>query len=380
MSSGVPRTHTNEEPFERSLANDLSWSGRIAFQGSGIGASRGIKREKKFRQTTVVSRSTQKDNFEGVLDSARATPCILWDESLRKAWLLPALSVLFFASLRYIKWNRYSFKSRNIDGRSEPATIHHAEESTDTLKAVEIAMRNNELLLADKANGLNVNCDISYGDIAKKMWYGMSIGEDVCLSDVTGCKYKIDGHIPEYDLNEAICGTRTYLRSLQIDKGMNPWQPLGHEKDVQVIFGRNIGDVVRCSSFDDRCCTQHYPKDGLSCIFDDLRKFYGECWHNGSDTLDQPLSVGPLLIARNYKLVSSSQGFVSQEEHRLCSKRLHSIRSAKLSKPSTKPSKWKLIRRVKNKIQAVEESDDNSELPLLSSALLAPTLVTFGYQ
>ena len=364
MSSGVSRVKANEESVERSSAHDASFVPRIGFLGSSVGGSWGGRRERKYRQTTVVSKRIQQSNFEGVLDSARAAPCILWDASVKKAWLIRAISALHFASLRYVKWKNYSFKSGHKNSQSESAIVHHAAESTDTEKEAGIALRKSQKLLADKANGVRVNDNILFEDIVRNLWIRMSEGEDVCSSDATGKKYKSDKSILGYDLNEAICVQRIYLRSLQVENSMTTWLPLVHEKDIQVIFCRNMGEIVRCGSLYDGCSTKQYPQGTLSCLLQDLRAFYGELWDSH---FNRPFHGARLPISHDYHLICDSHGSV-QEGHRLCSKHLYSIKS-------TRPSRRIKFGTTRNDVQAIENT---SEALLLSSALSTPTLLTFG--
>lgn len=187
----------------------------------------------------------------------------------------------------------------------------------------------------------------------------------MCSSDVTGKKYPSKKCIFGYDLKEAICRQRISLKSLPVEDCMKSWQPLLREKDIQVIFCTNMGKVVRCGSLNDDCCTKNYPRGALSCLFQDLKAFYGELW----DThFNQPLNEAPLLISHKYKLICNSHESVQEEEHRICSRRLHSI-------ISTNSTKRNLIGKMKNKDQIEKK---NGDVPLLSSALSIPTLITFG--
>jgi hypothetical protein len=97
--SGVSVVKKLEEHTERSSASDASLVTRIGFLGSALGISGSKKREQKYKQVGIVAKRTLEQNFEGVLTAARTTPCILWDHSKKMAWLLPATSILAFASL-----------------------------------------------------------------------------------------------------------------------------------------------------------------------------------------------------------------------------------------------------------------------------------------
>lgn len=73
MASGVPRVRKLEEQSERSSSKDLSLLSRIGFLGSAVGISGVTKREKKYKQVSVVAKRTMDGNFEGVLTEARTT-------------------------------------------------------------------------------------------------------------------------------------------------------------------------------------------------------------------------------------------------------------------------------------------------------------------
>ena len=176
MSSGVQEVKKYEESVERSSAKDASFLARIGFLGSSVGATGGSKKEKKYILGPVVAKRTFEGNFEGILTSARTTPCILWDQFAQRSWLISASSVLLFASLCYIRWKRYSFKSKQ-DGQFQQATIQHANESTEPTTGAESALRRSQMLLVHEANGETVNDSLSFGDIVKQIWVAMSDGE-----------------------------------------------------------------------------------------------------------------------------------------------------------------------------------------------------------
>ncbi len=361
MSSGLSNVKALEESVERSSGKDLSFFSRIGFLGSSIGASGGKKKDRKFQQVNVVAKRTRRSNFEGIIASARATPCILWDQSVERAWLVSAVSTLLFASLRYAKWNKYSFKRKKIDGQFEPAEVDYAREnSTNTTSSSESALRQSQMLLVDKADGVVVNDEILFGDIVKEMWLEMADGEDVCFSRTTGSKYKINEYIFGYDLNEAICGMRKQMRQLPVSPCIESWQPLAHVENAQIIFCKDVGAVIRCNSATRPadCCARTYPKGALSCLFQDLRIFYGECW-------DKPLnSPATLSIANEYEWVPHGCDSLSQN---ICSNSLQCI-------VASKPQRKKLMRQqVQIRVEQKENGRIMSPLPWKF-----PTLVTFG--
>lgn len=363
MSSGLHRVKELEELAEKSSGKDVSFSSRVGLLGFSVGASGGKKKEKKFKQASVVAKHTLEGNFEGILSSARATPCILWDQSAGRAWLVSAVSALLFASIRYAKWKKYSFKRRQTDGQYGPATVDHVRDFTNTTTGPETALRQSQMLLVDEADGVTVNDEIFFGNIVKRMWSEMSIGDDLCFSSVTGSKFEIKGSITGYDLNEAVCGTRKYLRSLLVNKCMKSWQPLAHVKEAQVIFCREMGTVIRCNSPSTAesldCCTRNFPEGALSCLIEDLRTFYGECWDKPLKLpAPAPPNAGALSIGYDYE-------WIPPKEVKCCSRSLQSIASRKAHRG-----------KLQKKPKRIEGLDENGKvLPWTF-----PVLVTFGYR
>lgn len=272
-----------------------------------------------------------------------------------------AVSTLLFASLPYAKWNKYSFKRKKDDGQFESAEVHHSrEDSTNIARGSESALRQNQIFLIDKADGLVVNDEIFFGDIVKQIWLEMADGEDVCLSSKTGSKYEINKYILGYDLSEAICGTSKKMRELRVTLCIRSWQPLAHVRNAQIIFCRNVGAVVQCNSTTNpiKCCAHTYPKGALSCFFEDLKAFYGGCW-------DKPLNSLPTLsIGNEYEWVPKGCESVSQE---ICFKNLQSI-------VASRPQKKKLIKQQAH-VRVIQIENSRVVSPLTWKF---PTLVTFG--
>lgn len=165
--------------------------------------------------------------------------------------------------MHYVKWRRYSFKRKQRNGQYGIATVDYATEFTNTTTRPEVALRQNQLLLVHKADGETVNDEISFENIVERIWSEMSIRYDLCSSSVTGTKLEKEGSRTGYDLNEAVYGGMKYLRSLPVSRCMKSWQPLVDFKDAQVIFCRDVGTVIKCSSPNPEsldCYTRNYPK------------------------------------------------------------------------------------------------------------------------
>lgn len=97
MSFGLDYIKELEELAEKSSGKDVSFFPRIRFLGFSVGASGGKKKEKMFKQVSVVAKYTLESQFEGILSSALSTPCILWDQFAGRAWLVTAISALLNA-------------------------------------------------------------------------------------------------------------------------------------------------------------------------------------------------------------------------------------------------------------------------------------------
>ncbi|ERF71420.1 hypothetical protein EPUS_08689 [Endocarpon pusillum Z07020] len=370
MSSGVLTVKKLEESAERASSNDVSFFARLGLLGSSAGVSGGRKWEKKFKQATVITRRTRKGNFERVLDSATATPCILWDETARRAWLVSAVSVLLFASLRYIRWKRISFKNGQANGQVGAATIRYATQSSNTTSSALSALRENQILLIDKADNVRVNDEIRFGDIVTQTWFEMADADDVCFNDTTGNRHEIKEHLVGYNLNEAICGMRKQLRSLLIEGSIKSWQALADAKDSQVIFCKNAGELFRChsSAGSDLCYLQECPKGALSCLFQDLRRFYGERWDCVSDSSNRLTEMRGLPIGNDHEWIPHGYKPNFCGQNRLCTKSLQSITPNEVNE-----------KKIKKKTSQSIVRDGICDISLMFPAQDDPTIITFGF-
>lgn len=220
-------------------------------------------------------------NLEGVLTAARTTPCILWDHLENAAWLLPATSALAFASLRYVEWKGYSFKISKEGGICTKAEVSLAQPSTNLADAAEDFLRKNATLLVDAVRDINMSENILFEHIVRRIWEGMTVGEDVCSSDITGRIRENESALFGYDLKEAVCCDRVQLRKLQASNGIRSWAPLCQVKRVQVIFCNRVGEVLACHCNLPLDSVQHEEKScqgHLRSLLEDLKVYYGENW------------------------------------------------------------------------------------------------------
>ena len=331
--SGVPAVEKLEEQPERSSGKDLSFSPRVGFLGSSLGFSTGIKREKKYRRVVVITTRARENNFESVLTSAIRTPSILWDSRNQRASLLPAISVLAFASLRYIEWEKYSFQKEQ-NGKLEKAAVYYSIDMKNTGGEARTVLRRNSSLLVDTANGEPVSGPLTFEDIARDIWEGMCDGEDLCVGELSGLNLKDNEGIFGYDLSEAMCRRRVQLRKLQCLPAMRSWTPLCQGHRLQVIFSQYVGDVLSCGcDATDGLAAGQQPAEGtLTCLLDDLRSFYGAKW----SMLAQYSCLNGLPIGEKFEWIP--QGYVLGEGHSSCSRRMFQSITKKASKRQKRPT------------------------------------------
>jgi len=275
--SGVPPATKLEEQSERNSSRHLSFTPRLGILGSSLGFSSGAIKEKKYSGVVLIAARKREQNFERVLTSAMGTPSILWDSRNKKAWLLPVISVLAFASLRYIEWQKYTFQKEK-NGKLEKTDICYSTEMKSTGSEAQTILRRNRSLLVDTADGQPICEQLTFEKIARVIWEGMCDGEDLCTSDLSGLNFQDDGGVFGYDLSEAMYQKRVQLRKLQCFPTMKSWLPLCQDHRVQVIFSQYVGRVLSCRC-DDVNGSAAATRDGtLTCLLDDLRSFYGPKW------------------------------------------------------------------------------------------------------
>ncbi|RDW57739.1 hypothetical protein BP5796_12540 [Coleophoma crateriformis] len=273
MISGACGVKEYEEAVGRSSTKDVSIFTRVGFSGSGIGATFGTKKDKKYKQGAVITKRTAKENFERVLDTADSTPCILCDESVHKSWLVSATSVLLLASLRYMKLKNCSLKSEQRDGQPQEAALPYVNSPTEKPSS---SLRRNQTLLLSDDNGRTIKDIESFDMIVKEIWSEMSEGEDICCGE-NGRKKTKSGSILGYDISDVICARRKELKSVTVSACMKSWEPIALHEKTQIIFGSQFGQVLYCNwgSETTRCFTNNV-EGTLSCLFTDLRTFYSK--------------------------------------------------------------------------------------------------------
>jgi hypothetical protein len=160
----------------------------------------------------------------------------LWDNSKKRAWPLPVISVLAFALLRFVESEKYSFETEQGESRVETAIYYSMEMAPNTRDEPATVLRRNSTLLVTKANGDSISKPITFEQVARKIWEKMCDGEDQCVNKTTGLNFEDSQGILGYDLSEAMSNRTIQLRQLQYLPAMRSWKPLCQGQMLQIIF------------------------------------------------------------------------------------------------------------------------------------------------
>jgi hypothetical protein len=93
----------------------------------------------------------------------------LWDNSKKRAWPLPVISVLAFALLRFVESEKYSFETEQGESRVETAIYYSMEMAPNTRDEPATVLRRNSTLLVTKANGDSISKPITFEQVARKI-------------------------------------------------------------------------------------------------------------------------------------------------------------------------------------------------------------------
>lgn len=342
--SAVPPHPGFEEISGRSVAKQGNMTITAGAFGTSASVSGGQTRTKMYKSGPVQAARSKDQDFHRVLSNASETPCILWDDSVKRAWLLPAVSALLFASLCYVKINKYEFKaepvlhsastsnteaaqSRSIGARfgvrsmvasllqsinswirTQPASTSdikteeptYAQPSNNANKSAVSCLRDNYFREVLTADGWKVpeNEPITFRDIVMRIWGRMVVAEELCYSPQSTQMLGSDDELLGYDLREAISDGPIYLRSINVNAmpSLSSWCRLARARRLQIIFCGKVGSVIECSSpncspcCSEACQTQSAARGTLSCLLQDLKSFYGEAGWNSPLCLP----IGPI--------------------------------------------------------------------------------------
>lgn len=294
-SSGLPILDNNFQHTERTLARDSSVNirgGLFAF----LGGSTGIKREKKYKQSIVRYRKVQgKDqNFHDVLLAATRTPCILWTDRQKEAWLLRGVSVSLYACIAYTQLQQCSFHLKQNNGKFADAEMDIPDFVADLGEAASDILRRNASLVVKSINGFQAADGKPFSDIFRDIWEDMCCADDLCRTD-SGKRLEEGKHLCGYDLSEVIYKKPFHVRKLKFLNAMKCWKPLADLEDAQVIFCQSMENVITsgCNT------TSHSGGDStlhlsgsLRCLFRDFKGLYGHRWSIESGRLITSSSGG----------------------------------------------------------------------------------------
>ncbi|KAK9482464.1 hypothetical protein V1527DRAFT_485690 [Lipomyces starkeyi] len=266
-----------------------SRSGTVAatggFPGGGFTVSGTDARGKQFKLVPLSTPLPVANGFEETLLNAEATPCILWDESLERAWLLPAVSALLFACICYIERVGYTFYRTTGNG-----CFQYARASNDAAKSARECFRENAGLRKTWSNNILGPQD-TFETIVQDVWAWMLQAQEVCKSKRTHRKYELNGRILGYSLSDIIGSRVVKLRELRVNSetpNLKSWEWLARHQDLHMIFCGRVGSVITCKSEVSLCscsadCDMQDTRGVLSCFLQDLRSFYGGArWSSSS--------------------------------------------------------------------------------------------------
>ncbi len=232
--------------------------------------------------------------FRSQLRSARLTPCILWDDTLRRAWLVPGTCALLFASLCYFARLGLSFDR----------DIQYATPSNDAAMSAQNCLLGNQLLQLTTEGEPD---GVTFGRLVLDMWEDMQKAQAVCRSTVSNRKHVRPGVVFGYDLYDLLGPGRVALRYLDervAGPSLRGWEPLARLENTQVIFCNSVGQVIVCVS---RSCPgapcQGFCESAsrgtsgiLSCLLQDFKTFFSKDW-------DSYAQSGTLLVRSGFEWV-----------------------------------------------------------------------------
>ncbi|SPO02889.1 uncharacterized protein DNG_05567 [Cephalotrichum gorgonifer] len=288
--TGVPAVTNNIlDTASVTTVHQAGLAARINFLIASIEWRYGYSRQQERKvQPTAVKHAF--NHFRLQIRSARKTPVILWDDSIRRAWLLPAHSVLFFVTVCLVNLLDLNF--------AEP--LRYITASDDPSKSAWDCLITNQ---GKKLLGLGGSpTDITFGDFVLAVWDGMEKAQSVCYSNTNQRKHVKKGVVFGYDLHDltgpGLIGLR-YLDCNRASTNLRGWEPLARKESVHVIFCNSVGSVIKCA--DNRCagtpCGSHCQhldrtRGVLSCLLPDLKRFFDRDWKDYTTSGILPVTTG----------------------------------------------------------------------------------------
>ncbi|KAK9342835.1 hypothetical protein V1522DRAFT_447684 [Lipomyces starkeyi] len=311
------------------------WSGQLAIGILGPQVGFGVVKSsaRTFKPGSVVGKGSTPKYYIELLTQASERPCIIWDNSVKRAWLLPAVSVLLFGVLCHIHAHGYIFaqgsefpslsapdtearqltskylisgawsmiaaiiKSREPrrNTQQRPASsngtsaLKYAQPSDNAKKSAFDCLRDNFPLeaIASKGIALPEGQRRKFCDIVTDIWTGMQAGEDICYNQNSPTMQGNANELLGYDLFKVIYSLPLHIRTINVDAVSNyspnlrSWCRIARELRLQIVFCGRVGPVIECSAPDcqpscSMVCHRHVAAQGtLSCFLRDLKHFYG---------------------------------------------------------------------------------------------------------
>ena len=300
--SGIEEAGQVEQRFEKSIGRD--WNVQIGLGHiGGIKLQWGGKKESKSRSLPVVQKRTLASDFERILASSEEEPCILWDHSARKAWLVRKVSVLYLALLRKAERWRYVFGlktnwdlgSGNLPER-ELHYMHHANAGNSRLGsgcAATSMLRENCRFRVCGADGQRCDYEKSVDELVRDISEGMEMGTDLCSGDSGRIQEK--EHLLGYNFQDIMCDKRIMLlRKLRVDDKIRRWKTIAESEGTHVIFCNRLGPIWDCQCDLHVCPAGKWrlnpPKGSLTGSYEDFKTIYSTELMRAPE---EPLSIYP---------------------------------------------------------------------------------------
>jgi len=290
MDNDIPELAQESTTRSVSLTFMVGMPG-IASITPGVGGSKG----KQFRMANHIRQVPNEffSSFEETLESAKKTLCILWDNSAKRAWLLPGVTALLFTTLCRIKDLKWT-----VQGMEYPVASAEASEPA------EACLRKNEKSTITKQSGDTLT--ELFGIFVQRVWSGMTDADKISRTHGgEGKKHPIPNKVFGYDLAD-LFGCRfirlRYLDTDSVGNNLKSWMRLAQVDDIMVIFCGRTGRVIDCDwnehvEADDNgeeagscscsasCCDQSDDRGVLSCLLQDLRKLSSTDWEKEASNI-----------------------------------------------------------------------------------------------
>ncbi len=288
------------------------WNIAATFQVLGVGLTGNFGQQygKQGNVQPLAVGLRSNELFCEQLQHISLTPCILWDDTLKRAWLVPGTCALLFVSLCYFARLGLTFNG----------DIQYATPSNDAAASATRCIERNEALVLTNQN---VPAGTTFGHLVLWQWQNMQEAQTVCRSTTTNSKHVRPGVVFGYDLYDMLGPGRVVLRCLderRAGRNLRGWEPLAQEDATQVIFCKSIGPVIQCVSeacpgapcqaFCDDSATGR-AQGVLACLLQDFKRFFEQDW-------DQYPQTSRLLVGTGFEWVPRGRdpfGHVERPPH-----------------------------------------------------------------